>query len=82
MSSLDAWLHIRNYHKIKTLEEYKTHEELKKTINEMQTQENKTEKQTAKSEQKHEEKQDKIIIKKVAKPKQKTLLQFFGGVTK
>jgi hypothetical protein len=80
MSVLDAWLHIRNYHKIKTLEEYKTHEELKKTINEMQTQENKTEEQT-KAEQKREEKQDKIIIKKVAKPKQKTLLKWVLGLS-
>jgi hypothetical protein len=72
-STLDAWLHLRNYHNIKTLEDYKTHEELKKTINETTKQEQKQE------EKKQEQNDNKIVIKKVVKPRPKTILDFIRG---
>jgi len=75
-STLDAWMHLRNYHDIKTLEDYKAHEELRKTMNEM-----KQEHQEQKQEEKKQEQNNnnKITIKKVLKPKPKTLLDFFRG---
>jgi len=75
VSILDAWLHLRNYHNIITLEDYKAHEELRKTMNEMK-QEHQEQKQ---EEKKQEQNNNKIIIKKVLKPKPKTLLDFFRG---
>jgi hypothetical protein len=77
-SALDAWLHLRNYHSIKTLDDYKAHEDLRKTMNEMPKQ------QDQNHEEKKQEQNDKIItiIKKVVKPKQITLLQFFKGDNK
>jgi hypothetical protein len=72
-STLDAWLHIKEYHGIKTLDDYKAHEELRKTMNEM------TKQQEQKQEEKKNNKQNnKIVIKKVVKLKQKTLLHFFN----
>jgi len=69
-SSLDAWLHLKNYHNIKTLNDYLAYEELKKTMNE-------TKQEEQKQEEERQGQNDKTIIKKVAKPKQKTLLHFF-----
>jgi len=81
VSILDAWLHLRNYHNIKTTNDYLANEELRKTINEMQTQDQVNEKQIEQRVE-QDEKRDKIIIRKVVKPKQTLLLQFIRGETK
>jgi hypothetical protein len=66
-SALDAWLHLRNYHNIKTLDDYKAYEELRKNINETI---------------KQQEQNDKVVIKKVVRPRHKTLMDFLRGGTK
>jgi len=75
-SALDAFMHMKNYHGITTLDKLQAYFELKKTVNEIKQEVNLTQKQ----EQKQECKQNnnKIVIKKVLKPKQKTLLHYFN----
>ena len=80
-STLDAWMHLRNYHDIKTLDDYKSHEELKKTMNEMTKQQEQKQEET-KQEQNDKQNNNKIIIKKVVKSRQITLLQFFKSDNK
>jgi hypothetical protein len=76
-SALDAWLHLRNYHNIKTLDDYKAYEELRKTINE--TAKKQEQRQEEDKKKQNDKKSDKIIIKKVVKPRPKTILDFLKG---
>jgi hypothetical protein len=71
-SALDAWLHMKNYHNIKTLNDYKAHEELKKSLDEA----------TKEQQEQNDKQNNKIIIKKVVKPRPKTILDFLRGDNK
>jgi predicted nuclease with TOPRIM domain len=83
-SALDAFMHMKNYHGITTLDKLKAYFELKKTISEMKQEANQEAKQVQEQKQdenkKQEQKQNenKIVIKKVLKLKQKTLLHYLN----
>jgi len=87
-SALDAFMHMKNYHGITTLDKLQAYFELKKTINEIKKEArqeaNQTQKQVQEQKQDDNKKQEckqnnnKIVIKKVLKPKQKTLLHYLN----
>jgi hypothetical protein len=83
-SALDAFMHMKNYHGITTLDKLQAYFELKKTINEINKEANQEAKQVQEQKQDDDKKQEqkqnenKIVIKKVLKPKQKTLLHYLN----
>ena len=79
-SALDAFMHMKNYHGITTLDKLQAYFELKKTVNEIKQEAKQVQEQEQDSSKKQEHKQNnnKIVIKKVLKPKQKTLLHYLN----
>jgi hypothetical protein len=79
-SALDAFMHMKNYHGITTLDKLKAYFELKKTINEIKQEAGQVQEQKQSENKEQERKQDvkKVVIKKVLKPKQKTLLHYLN----
>ena len=75
-SALDAFMHMKNYHGITTLDKLRAYFELKKTINEIKQVQEQKQDDNKKQEQKQNEK--RIVIEKVLKPKQKTLLHYLN----
>jgi hypothetical protein len=75
-SALDAFMHMRNYHGITTLDKLKAYFELKKTINEIKQEQSQEQKQVQNDNK--DKNENKIVIKKVLKPKQKTLLHYLN----
>jgi predicted nuclease with TOPRIM domain len=79
-SALDAFMHMKNYHGITTLDKLRAYFELKKTINEIKQDSKQVQEQKQDDNKKQEQKQNekKVVIKKALKPKQKTLLHYLN----
>lgn len=79
-SSLDAFMHMKEYHGITTLDKLQSYFELKKTINEIKQEAEQVQGQKQDDNKKQEQKQNekKIVIKKTLKPKQRTLLHYLN----
>ena len=79
-SALDAFMHMKEYHGITTLDKLQACFELKKTINEIKQEAKQVQEQKQDDNKKREQKQNekKIVIKKTLKPKQKTLLHYLN----
>ena len=83
-SALDAFMHMKNYHGITTLDKLQAYFELKKTISEIKQEGMQVQEQEQDSSKNQEQKQvqkqnnNKIVIRKTLKPKQKTLLHYLN----
>ena len=83
-TAYDALMHMRGYHGIMTLDKLQAYFELKKTISEIKQEVMQVQEQEQDSSKNQEQKQvqkqnnNKIVIKKVLKPKQKTLLHYLN----
>jgi len=79
-SALDAFMHMKNYHGITTLDKLQAYFELKKTISEIKQEVMQVQEQEQDSSKNQVQKQNekKIVIRKTLKPKQKTLLHYLN----